>query len=76
MTKIKRNVITIVTILFIMLAGILMFACGDGEKGDDDTETSYIITCNSGQWYDINTSYKIAPAGTTITVEVTCEVFV
>ena len=76
MTRVKRSLITGITILIIMLAGILMFACGDGDKGDDDTETSYIITCNSGQWYDINTSYKIAPAGTTITVEVECEVFV
>ena len=76
MTRVKRSLITGITILIIMLAGILMFACGDGDKGDDDTETSYTITCNSGQWYDINTSYKIAPAGTTITVEVECEVFV
>lgn len=53
-----------------------MFACGDGDKGDDDTETSYTITCNSGQWYDIETSSKIAQAGSTITVEVSCEVFV
>ncbi len=76
MTRVKRSLITGITILIIMLAGILMFACGDGDKGDDDTETSYTITCNSGQWYDINTSYKIASAGTTITVEVECEVFV
>ena len=76
MTRVKSSLITGITILIIMLAGVLMFACGDGDKGDDDTETSYIITCNSGQWYDINTSYKIAPAGTTITVEVECEVFV
>lgn len=76
MTRVKRSLITGISILIIMLAGILMFACGDGDKGDDDTETSYTITCNSGQWYDINTSYKIAPAGTTITVQVECEVFV
>lgn len=41
MTRVKRSLITGITILIIMLAGILMFACGDGDKGDDDTETSY-----------------------------------
>ena len=76
MTRVKRSLITGITILIIMLAGILMFACGDSDKGDDDTETSYTITCNNGQWYDIETSSKIAQAGSTITVEVTCEVFV
>ena len=76
MTRVKRSLITDITILIIMLAGILMFACGDSDKGDDDTETSYTITCNNGQWYDIETSSKIAQAGSTITVEVTCEVFV
>ena len=76
MTRVKRSLITGITILIIMLAGILMFACGDGDKGDDDTETSYTITCNNGQWYDIESSSKIAQAGSTITVEVSCEVFV
>lgn len=76
MTRVKRSLITGITILIIMLAGNLMFACGDGDKGDDDTETSYTITCNNGQWYDIETSSKLAQAGSTITVEVTCEVFV
>lgn len=74
MTKVKRSLITAIAMLIILLAGILMFACGD-DKGKNEL-TSHTITCLDGEWYDIKTSSVLAQTGDTIIVEVTCEVFV
>lgn len=64
-------------ILGILLATVTVLplsSCGGGD-GSSSGKSSYTITCTDGKYYDISSDYRLAPAGTVVTVTVEAEAF-
>ena len=73
--SIKKSLLTFVGIMLIACVAIVFSACGDDENKNQNP-SSFNVTCQDGEWYDISTTSVIVPAGDTVTVTVETEPFV
>ena len=71
----KKSILTIIGVMFIAMVAIVFSACG-GDDGKNKNPSSYSVTCQDGQWYDISSASQIVPAGNTVTITVETQPFI